>query len=61
MAKDTQDAEMAATPMGEWARDIAAQYREIATSEPWKPRRVALEAEAAKYDQIAARITPAKG
>lgn len=39
-----------------WARDIAATYRQIAADETWEPRRVANEAEAAKYTAIADRL-----
>ena len=49
---------------GQWARDIATTYRQMADESTWEPRRNALYAEAAKYEGIAAsmdratRVTP---
>lgn len=41
---------------GQWARDIAADYRHIAATSKYPPARSANEAEAAKYEAIAARL-----
>lgn len=42
-----------ASSPGQWARDIAATYRDIAETEAWEPRRTANIAEARKYEGIA--------
>lgn len=55
MSEHTADKD--APSMGQWARDVADTYREQAAAEGiWEPRRVALTAEAAKYDGIADRM-----
>jgi hypothetical protein len=42
--------------MGQWARDLAATYRQIAEETIWQPRRDANLAEAHKYEGIANRM-----
>lgn len=49
-------AESAQPSAGQWARDIATTYRQIAAAETWPLRRDANEREALKYELIAARM-----
>ena len=41
---------------GDWYRNIAATYRNIAEESGWAPRRAANFAEAAKYEALGARV-----
>ncbi len=50
------DAPVAVGSMGQWARDIADTYRQMAATEKWDQRRSALETEAQKYENIAKRM-----
>ena len=56
MSGEAHTAENDAPSMGQWARDVAADYRALAERETWDFRGNALRREARKYEAIADRM-----